>query len=86
MEGAKAMLTININEAKERFMELVKLAKDGEGFIIADNDKPLVKILPYEEPKESRRLGFMRGQGVVGRDVDIKSIGREEITAMFEGR
>jgi antitoxin (DNA-binding transcriptional repressor) of toxin-antitoxin stability system len=36
MEGAQAMLTININEAKERFRELVKLAKDGEGFIIAD--------------------------------------------------
>lgn len=80
------MLTININEAQERLLELVKQAKNSEGFIIADNDKPLVKVLPYEEPKESKRLGFMRGQGIVGRDVDIKSIGGEEIIAMFEGR
>ncbi|MDR1920638.1 MAG: type II toxin-antitoxin system prevent-host-death family antitoxin [Candidatus Adiutrix sp.] len=67
-------------------MELVKQAKDGQGFIIADNDKPLVKVLPYEEPKESKRLGFMRGQGVVGRDVDVKTIASEEIAAMFDGR
>ncbi|MDR2947235.1 MAG: type II toxin-antitoxin system prevent-host-death family antitoxin [Candidatus Adiutrix sp.] len=80
------MLTINLNEAQERLLELVKQAKDGEGFIIADNDTPLVKVLPYAEPKESRRLGFMRGQGVVGKDVDVKSIGREVISAMFEGR
>jgi prevent-host-death family protein len=80
------MLTININEAQERLMELVKQAKDGEGFIIADNDRPLVKVLPYDEPKESKRLGFMRGQGVVGKDVDIKAIAREEIIAMFEGQ
>ena len=80
------MLTININEAQERFLELVKQAQDGEGFIIADNDKPLVKVLPYEAPKESKRLGFMRGQGIVGKDVDIKAIDRKEIIAMFEGQ
>lgn len=80
------MLTININEAQERLLELVKQAKDGEGFIIADNDKPLVKVLPYDAPEESKRLGFMRGQGVVGRDIDIKSIASDEIAAMFEDR
>lgn len=78
------MLTININEAQERLLELVKQAKDGEGFIIADNDKPLVKVLPYEEPKESKRLGFMRGQCVV--PDDVKAVGRDEIIAMFEGQ
>ena len=78
------MLTVSINDAQERLLELVKQAKDGEGFIIADNDKPLVKVLPYEEPKESKRLGFMRGQCVV--PDDVKAVGREEIIAMFEGR
>jgi hypothetical protein len=28
----------------------------------------------------------MRGHGVVGKDIDIKAIGREEIIAMFEGQ
>jgi len=65
-------------------LELVKQVKDGEGFIIADNDKPLVKVIPYEEPKESKRLGFMRGQCVV--PDDVKAVGRKEIVAMFEGR
>jgi hypothetical protein len=35
---------------------------------------------------ESKRLGCMRGLGILGRDTDIKAIGREEIIAMFEGR
>ncbi len=81
------MLTINIQEAQERFLELLKEAQDGEGFIITDDDKPLVKVLPYDEPgktKKTSRLGFMRGHGVVVPD-DVKSIGREEIIAMFEG-
>jgi prevent-host-death family protein len=80
------MLMITVNEAQERLLELLKLAENGEGFIIANDGKPLVKVLPYEELKDSKRLGFMRGQGVVGRDVDIKSIASEEITAMFAGR
>jgi antitoxin (DNA-binding transcriptional repressor) of toxin-antitoxin stability system len=80
----QAMLTININEVQEHIVDLVKQAQDGEGFIIADDDKPLVKVLPYEEPKESKRLGFMRGQCVV--PDDVKAVGREEIMAMFEGR
>lgn len=80
------MLTVNINEAQERFMELVKQAKAGEGFIIADGDEPMVQVLPYEKPKESRRLGFMRGHGFVAKDFDIKSVDQDEIIAMFEGR
>ncbi|MDR1110108.1 MAG: hypothetical protein LBP92_05285 [Deltaproteobacteria bacterium] len=46
------MLAINVNEDQERFLELIKQARDGEGFIIADDDKPLVKVLPYGEPKK----------------------------------
>ena len=78
------MLTVNINDAQERLLELVKQAQDGQGFIIADGHKPLVKVLPYEEPKTSKRLDFMRGQGVV--PDDVKAVGREEIASLFEGR
>ena len=67
-------------------MELVKQAKDVESFIIADNDQPLVRAMPYEKPKDSVRLGFMRGQGIVGKDVDIKSTASDDIAAMFEGQ
>ncbi|MDR0354265.1 MAG: type II toxin-antitoxin system prevent-host-death family antitoxin [Deltaproteobacteria bacterium] len=78
------MRTIDANEAQERFLELIKQAKDGDGFIIADGDKPLVKVLPYDEPKKCRRLDIVRAQCVV--PDEVKAVGREEITAMFEGR
>ncbi|GHU28556.1 hypothetical protein AGMMS50256_11100 [Betaproteobacteria bacterium] len=39
---------------------------------------------PYR-PSGAKRLGCMKGHGFVGKDVDIKAIGREEIIAMFEG-
>ncbi|MDR1608494.1 MAG: type II toxin-antitoxin system prevent-host-death family antitoxin [Deltaproteobacteria bacterium] len=80
------MLTININEAQERLLELIRQTQNGDGFIIADDDKPLVRVLPYEEPEKSRRLDIMRGQCVVPVPDDVKAVGREEIIAMFEGR
>jgi prevent-host-death family protein len=79
------MLTVNINEAQERFLELMKQAQNGEAFIIADNDEPLVKVVPYEKQYKSGRLGFMRGHGFVARDFHIKSVDQDEIIAMFEG-
>jgi prevent-host-death family protein len=78
------MLTINVNEARERLLELIRQAQNGDGFIIADDGKPLVKVLPYEEPKKSRRLDIMRGKCNV--PDDIKAVGRDEIIAMFEGK
>lgn len=78
------MLTININDAHERFLELMKQAQSGESFIIADADNPLVTVMPYTKLNESKRLGFMRGQCVV--PDDVKAVGREEIIAMFEER
>lgn len=38
-----------------------------------------------KDANQSKRLGFMRDQCIVGKDVDIKEIGREKIIAMFEG-
>jgi hypothetical protein len=46
-------------------------------------DKGAIHELP-RKPEESKRLGCMRGLGILGRDTDIKAIGREEIIAMFE--
>jgi antitoxin (DNA-binding transcriptional repressor) of toxin-antitoxin stability system len=79
------MQTISINEAQERFLELVSQAKNGEAFIIADEGQPLVKVSPVLPYENSPRFGFMRGYGFVDKDVDIKAIAREEIIAMFEG-
>jgi hypothetical protein len=39
-----------------------------------------------ESASTAKRLGCMRGLGILGRGTDIKAIGREEIIALFEGR
>jgi antitoxin (DNA-binding transcriptional repressor) of toxin-antitoxin stability system len=80
------MLTVNLEDFQGRLLELIDQAASGEPFIIAKADQPLVKVVPCEKGNASKRLGFMRGQGVVGADIDIKSIAREEIIALFEGR
>lgn len=79
------MLTVNIHEAKTQLSKLVEKAGAGESFIIAKAGKPLVKVIPYDAPKKPNLLGCMRGQAVVNKDLDIKSIARDEIIAMFEG-
>ncbi len=78
------MLTVNIHEAKTHLSRLVDKAFGGEAFIIAKAGKPLVKVIPYDAPKKPNLIGCMKGQAVVGRDVDIKSIARDDIIALFE--
>ena len=79
------MLKVDVHEAKTQLSKLIDKAAGGEAFIIAKAGKPLVKVVPYDAPKKPNLLGCMRGQAIVAKDLDIKSIAREEIIAMFEG-
>lgn len=79
------MLQVNIHEAKTQLSKLLKKAADGETFIIAKAGRPIAKVIPYDEPKKRSRLGSMRNIGYIGKDVDIKAIGRDEIMEMFYG-
>jgi prevent-host-death family protein len=79
------MQTVNIHEAKTHLSRLVARAAEGEAFVIARSGKPLVKVVPYEEPvpDTSRRFGFLAGQFRVPDDFD--TMFQDEIIAMFEG-
>lgn len=79
------MRTVNIHEAKTHLSRLVDQAAKGEPFVIAKAGKPMVKVVPLDEPakKPIRRLGFMKGQISVPDDFD--TMGQEEIIRMFEG-
>jgi prevent-host-death family protein len=79
------MKTINIHEAKTNLSKLIERAvTQGEAFVIAKAGKPLVKVTPLDRPEAPpQRIGFMRGRIQV--PADFKAIGRDEITAMFEG-
>jgi prevent-host-death family protein len=80
------MRTVNIHEAKTHLSRLVARAADGEPFIIAKAGKPLVKVVPIDQPSEPRtsRIGFMKGQIKVPDDFD--TMFQDEIEEMFYGK
>ena len=47
--------TTNIFEAKTNLSKLIKRALAGEDVIISKANKPLVKIVPYTDPKTKKR-------------------------------
>jgi prevent-host-death family protein len=79
------METINIHEAKTHLSRLVEQAAKGQPFIIAKAGKPMVKVVPLDDPESvaEQRFGFMAGRIKVPADFD--DIAREEIEVMFSG-
>ena len=77
------MKAINIHEAKTHLSRLVEQAAKGEPFIIAKAGKPMVKVVPLDQPeaRKVKRIGFLEGQGTI--PDDFKAFGREEIEDMF---
>ncbi len=56
------MSTFNIADAKTRFSELVQKAMLGEEVIIAKDNKPVLKLVPLDKPRQPRTPGSGRGQ------------------------
>lgn len=52
----------NIADAKAHFSELVRKALMGEEVVIARDNKPLVRIVPVEQPGGKRQPGSGKGQ------------------------
>ncbi|QKC86971.1 MULTISPECIES: type II toxin-antitoxin system prevent-host-death family antitoxin [Mesorhizobium] len=79
------MQTVNIHEAKTHLSRLVDKAAKGEPFIIAKSGRPLVKVVPIDQPDAGaiRRIGFMAGAFSVPEDFD--RMGSEEIEKLFDG-
>jgi prevent-host-death family protein len=64
------MAQFNIAEAKARFSELVEKALAGDEVIVARDNKPLLKLVPWHEPGKPRRPGSGRGQIWMSDDFD----------------
>ena len=77
------MQIVNIHQAKIHLSRLIERAAKGESFVIAKAGKPLVKVVPIDQPSatEARRTGFMAGQIRVPDDFD--RMGSEEIERLF---
>ena len=78
------MEQINIHAAKTNLSKLVDKAAAGQSFIIAKSGKPMVKVIPFKEPKNNPRLGFLKGKTNIPDDFD--NLFSKEIEEMFYGK
>lgn len=64
------MNTFNIHEAKTNFSQLINQALAGEQIIIARGNKPLIRLVPYEEELTPRQGGQLKGMMHIAEDFD----------------
>jgi prevent-host-death family protein len=66
------MSTTNVFEAKTQLSKLIQRALAGEEVIISKANKPLVKLIPYTDPKAKKRrpVGSKLGPVWVADDFD----------------
>ena len=62
--------TIDIHDKQTSLSELVSLALEGNEVIIADDDKPLARLVPISESKQLRVPGLNRGEIWTSEDFD----------------
>lgn len=77
------MVQINIHEAKTHLSQLLSRAALGEEIIIAKAGKPIVRLVPVEEPPQDRILGQDEGLFTVPEDFNDPL--PEDILSAFEG-
>ena len=64
------MHQINIHEAKTNLSKLIQEALNGEEVIIAKGNKPVVKLVPLQQQKVTRKLGLAKGKITMTDDFD----------------
>ncbi len=75
------MTQVNVHEAKTNLSKLLEQALNGEEIIIAKAGKPLVRLVPVREKKESC-FGMDAGKIKIADDFDVLD---EDILAAFYG-
>ena len=77
------MVQVNIHEAKTNLSQLLSRAALGEDIVIAKAGKPIVRLVPIEEPPQERVLGQDEGLFVVPEDFNDPL--PDDILSAFEG-
>lgn len=62
--------TVDIHDTETSLSELVSLALEGNEVIIAEDEKPLARLIPISEPKHTRIAGLNRGEIWTSEDFD----------------
>lgn len=60
------MTTVTIHVAKTHLSRLIERVEAGEEVVIARRNKPVVKLVPFDQPKPKRQFGSMKGRASVG--------------------
>jgi len=76
------MKMINIQQAKTHLSRIVEAVGAGEDIVLAKAGKPLVRLIPFQETKQTRELGLLAGQVVETADCWETD---EELEALFYG-
>lgn len=64
------MQTVNISEAKAQLSALIEKVLLGEVVIIGKAGKPVAKLVRYENNRQQRRPGALRGKIRIADDFD----------------
>ena len=75
------MVYMNLHQAKTALPSLVEAAMQGDEVIIAQDGKPMVRLVPYQERKTPQQPGRLRGLIRISDDFDAVD---PEIIEMFE--
>jgi prevent-host-death family protein len=62
--------TINIDEAKSQFADLIAIASEGGEVIITQNGKPIARLVPISQSGKERIAGLNRGSIWTSEDFD----------------
>lgn len=62
--------TVNIHEAKTHLSRLLARAAAGEEIVIAKAGRPMARLVAYEERREPRQPGRLKGKIWIAEDFD----------------
>lgn len=62
--------TVNIHEAKTRLSQLLQQVEMGNEIIISRANKPIARLIAYQEKPIKRRLGEAKGMAEIMPDFD----------------
>ena len=60
----------NVSDAKEQLSALLVMVEGGEEVIIARAGRPIARLVQFDRPKKSRKLGALKGQIWISPDFD----------------
>ena len=63
-------MKVNMHEAKSQLSRLGRLAWEGEEIVIARAGEPWLRLEPYRERRDKRKLGVWKGQIRIAPDFD----------------